>query len=160
MRCTPQRLRRRSSSPRPPMTTISGRCRGLLRLELIHWINSSGCRRTAFEVPAMSWMRRRASPTCRRGMEPVPAKAGNPVAGRFLSTDPIGYQDQLNLYAYVGNDPVNKTDPMGERQQKSFEKVPDKRFHEPGGGGRSYKSGSQKSGFCLNHYARGSYTRA
>jgi len=32
------------------MTMISGRCRGLLRLQLIHWINSSGCRRTAFEA--------------------------------------------------------------------------------------------------------------
>ena len=33
--------------------------------------------------------------------------------GRFLQVDPVGYADQWNLYAYVGNNPLNATDPTG-----------------------------------------------
>ncbi len=37
-----------------------------------------------------------------------------PQLGRFLQTDPVGYKDDLNLYAYVGNDPLDRTDPTGQ----------------------------------------------
>jgi RHS repeat-associated protein len=41
------------------------------------------------------------------------ARLYNPSLGRFMHTDPMGYKDDLNLYAHVGNDPLDKMDPTG-----------------------------------------------
>jgi RHS repeat-associated protein len=37
----------------------------------------------------------------------------DPRVGRWLSRDPLGEQGGVNLYAYCGNDPVNRHDPLG-----------------------------------------------
>ncbi|MEQ1584192.1 MAG: RHS repeat-associated core domain-containing protein, partial [Candidatus Nitrotoga sp.] len=37
----------------------------------------------------------------------------SPTLGRFLETDPIGYADGVNWYAYVNNNPINTNDSSG-----------------------------------------------
>lgn len=48
------------------------------------------------------------------GLYHYKARVYDPVLGRFLQTDPVGYDDDLGLYSYVGSDPVNATDPTGK----------------------------------------------
>lgn len=44
------------------------------------------------------------------------ARSYSPKLGRFLQRDPKEYVDGMNLYEYVGNNPMNLTDPMGMEQ--------------------------------------------
>jgi len=41
------------------------------------------------------------------------ARYYNPFTGRFLQADPIGYGDGMNMYAYCGNNSLNRADPSG-----------------------------------------------
>ena len=48
------------------------------------------------------------------------ARDYNPSIGRWLSKDPIRFDGGWNFYVYVGNDPVNKIDPLGLYEQETF----------------------------------------
>ncbi len=41
------------------------------------------------------------------------ARFYNPEWGRFLSRDPLGFRDSMNLYEYVVSNPINRIDPTG-----------------------------------------------
>jgi RHS repeat-associated protein len=51
------------------------------------------------------------------GLYNYKARFYSPSIGRFLQPDPIGFAaGDLNLYSYVGNDPLNLTDPSGNQE--------------------------------------------
>jgi len=55
----------------------------------------------------------------------------SPAIGRFLQPDMIGYGDGLNVYAYVDNQPVDRTDPLGTGDGPTD----DPRVYQGSGGG-------------------------
>ncbi|MBI4557403.1 MAG: RHS repeat-associated core domain-containing protein [Candidatus Hydrogenedentes bacterium] len=45
----------------------------------------------------------------------------SPSTGRWLSRDPVGEEGGLNLYALVGNNPINRLDPFGLDDDNDYE---------------------------------------
>ncbi len=48
-----------------------------------------------------------------KGLYYYRARHYSPALGRFLQPDPLGYGPGMNMYGYVHNDPVNRTDSSG-----------------------------------------------
>jgi RHS repeat-associated protein len=77
------------------------------------------------------------------------ARYYNPQAGRFLSHDPLRYQsDDVNLYAYVHNNPVNATDPDGKWPQWLDNAT------------ATVKTGAQRAGQAVKRTATATYETA
>jgi RHS repeat-associated protein len=71
------------------------------------------------------------------------ARMYDPMTGRFLQTDPIEYKDDLDLYAYVSNDPLDRTDSTGKCGELEHTSCPPGKSDEEQQLHRTNQSGAQ-----------------
>ncbi|MDR2156024.1 MAG: RHS repeat-associated core domain-containing protein [Burkholderiaceae bacterium] len=73
-------------------------------------------------------------------------RAYDPVAGRWLSRDPIAERGGLNLYGYVDGDPVNFMDPEGlEAEHTKNARPSTEQKHQEGQARKARDSGGEKA---------------
>ncbi len=87
------------------------------------------------------------------GLTYMQARYYDPLIGRFLSTDPVGFTpdkpQMFNRYAYTWNDPINNTDPDGECGPLCTGLVGAAIGGIVGGGIETYKQAKAGKGFDL-----------
>lgn len=62
------------------------------------------------------------------GLVYLRARFYDPFAGMFLEPDPLGYEDSVNLYAGMGNNPVAFRDPTGLSGENAFLRLVQRAF--------------------------------
>ncbi len=88
--------------------------------------NGAGLSESSVGNPYMFTGRRLDNET---GLYYYRARHYDPETGRFLQTDPLGYVDGMNLYAYCGNNPVNWVDPWGLLTMYYWEPTANRKGH-------------------------------
>jgi RHS repeat-associated protein len=74
------------------------------------WSQTDATGTTTNLAATLAWQGRRMDAS---GYYSIGAREYNPVAGRFLSPDPLGQSASWDLYSYAGGDPINNIDCTG-----------------------------------------------
>lgn len=89
-------------------------------------------------LKSLAWQTRRIDPT---GYFWMGARYYDPASGSFLSTDPLGHAESMDLYSYANGDPINFFDPTGRRGDGVTETSTNYSFNPDGSIGYSSTAG-------------------